>query len=251
VDPAPPFNLRLANIGFLLEQQLPFVIAFVAGLVFWLRGLRSNDATLPAASAWLVAVLSILMGLSLGLNFYFQFFLIFLPLWAIVAATGLTGVAELLARWFPSLRTWLPGVLVVIFAGVMVTTALRLTPLLERSELRFQKSFTTMMLQATPRTEPLGVIFGDICGGFMFNEPLQYYWGAELAIGATAERYGGVNPFGRPLIDALERRQVRFVVGRETVIVARLPAVTQHYLVEHYDRGNCLWTRKRAAAGSE
>jgi hypothetical protein len=237
-------DLSAANIGFLVRRQWPFVLLVALGAAAWIGDLSRARGLLPRAAAGLVAVLAAGLGLTLALDLYFQFFLIFLPLWAIVAAYGILALARLIPRSLPGPGHTVTVLLVAVLAAWMLATAWRLAPKAPRPALAFQHAFTRTLLRATPRDEPVGVIW-DICGGFMFNEPLQFYWGAEASIGATAARHGGTDPFGQPLIDALERGQVRFVIGRDSVILARLPEPTQRYLRERYHRGECLWTRKR------
>jgi hypothetical protein len=114
----------------------------------------------------------------------------------------------------------------------------------EDPRLTLQKRFTEAMLAATERHEPIGVVW-DICGGFMFNEPAQYYWSALPIVGRVVARQTGTDPFGEPLVAALETQQVRFVVGRREVALQSLPAVTRDYLQQHYTSSGCVWTRRR------
>jgi hypothetical protein len=244
VDRDASGTLARANAEFLLHRQLPFVLLVAGGLVAWVADLRAQRGTLARPGGWLVLAAALGTGASLALNFYYQFFLVFLPLWSIVAAFGLWRGGERLAALAGAWGRIATGALVVAAAAAMLAVSLRLVPLEARPMLAFQESFTRMMLAATPRSEPVGVIW-DVCGGFMYNEPVQFYWGAEPAIGATAARHGGRDPFAEDFVAALERGNVRYVIGREDGLVTQLPAVTQRYLRERYDYSNCLWKRRR------
>ncbi len=246
VDGGSAAGLSRANAGFLLTWQLPFVLLAGWGALAWIHDLRSPTGVLVRPQAWMLLALAAGTGLSLAMDFYYQFFLIFLPAWSIIAAFGLLRLGELLVEHRGGPGRVAAAAVALAAAGYMLTAAARLTPTQERPELQFQKSFTRMMLQSVPRTEPIAVIW-DICGGFMFNEPLQYYWGAESAIGLTAERHSGINPFGEPFTAALEQRRVRFVVGRDDFLLRNLPEATQRFLHEKYRYSNCLWTRRREA----
>jgi hypothetical protein len=234
-----------ANLRFLLLEQAVFVALFVAGVVAWWRDLARSDGVLPRPGASLVLAIALGTGLSLGLNFYTQFFLMFLPLWSIIAAFGVFAGGRWLAAVAGRAGRVATGVLVVAGAAVALSTALRIAPAQERPVLAFQQAFTRMMVAATARTEPVGVIW-DICGGFMFNQPLQFYWAAEALVGATAARHSGRDPFAEDFVAALEARKVRFVIGRND---AALPEATQRYLREHYRYDNCLWRRRREPPG--
>jgi len=238
-----PSTLSDDNVRFLVVRQWPFVLALLLGSVWWIVDLARRHESLQREAAAMIATAALITGLSLGMDFYYQFFLICLPLWSIVAAHGVQRSAVALAERFGPVASWTAGVAAAAGAAVLLATAARITPESPRHELVFQESFTRFMLATTPREEPLGVIW-DICGGFMFNEPLQFYWGAEAAIGKAAERHAGSDPFGQPFIDALERGQVRFVIGRDTGLLNQLPAITQSYLRERYRYSNCLWTRR-------
>ena len=240
----PP--LAQLNIGFLLREQTGFVVLAVAGAACWVADLTRSDGSLPKFAGWTVLAAAVGTGATVAMDFYYQFFLIFLPLWSLAAAFALERLAAAAQARMRGLGALLTAAVALAAVASLVTTSGRLTPRAERSELAFQKSFTKMLLRTTPRSEPLGVIW-DICGGFMFNEPVQFYWGAEAAIGVTAERHGGADPFGAPFIDALERGQVRFVVGRDDRALRDLPAATAVYLREHYRYSYCLWTRKMPA----
>ncbi len=232
------------NIDFLFGEQTAIVVLAAVGAACWVADLARRDGILPRFAGWTVLAAALGTGVSVAMNFYFQFFLIFLPLWALMAVFALERFASAACGRFGGLGHAATAAVVLAASAGLVATSARLTPRAERSELAFQKSFTKLMLRTTARTEPLGVVW-DICGGFMFNEPLQLYWGAESAIGQAAERHGGINPFGAPLVAALERNQVRYVIGRDDRLVLALPESTTAYLREHYRYSYCLWTRRR------
>lgn len=232
-----------AQLGFMLKRQLPFMLAVVVGAALWLRDIRQPIGTLARPGGALVLVAALVTGTSWLSNNYPQLFLIFLPLWSLLATFGLFALLAW-ARQYAGVAG--ASLLATVAAAAMLATSQRQALYGEQEMLRFQKRFTATMLIATPRTEAIGVIW-DVCGGFMFNAPLQYYWAGDPAVARTVARDTGTNPFGQPFIDALERERVRYVVGRDGPMLGGLPEVTQRYLREHYAYDNCLWTRKRAA----
>ena len=78
----------------------------------------------------------------------------------------------------------------------------------------------------------------------MFNSNLQYYWAWIPGLDVLAERASGENPFSRKFVDALEKGDVEFIVGKDDWIFASLPVSARSYVQEKYSYKDCLWTRK-------
>lgn len=232
----------LEYLHLMLRLQAPFLLATLAGLGFAWRGL-------PRAEGGLVVTVALLTGLGWVLNNYSQYFLIFLPLWSVLAGFGASESLGVLRERAGLAGHWVGLAALLGGIGLLVLTAVAYTPLQEHPNLRVQKTLGSLLLRLTAREEPVGVIW-DYCGGFVFNAPVQYYWAAEPAIGRAVARDtefnpGGENPFGRPWVRALEAQQVRFIVGRENDLYRGLPASTQAYLRTHYrQNGGCLWQRR-------
>lgn len=230
----------LGYLGLMLRHQAPFLLAVAAGVAFAGR--------LPRAGGGLLLVVAAGTGLGWALNNYTQYFLIFLPLWCVVGAFGAGELLRVLGE-----RLGVTGKragLATLLAGVAFLgwTAARFTPLAEHPNLAVQNSLASLLLRATARDEPVGVIW-DYCGGFVFNQPVQYYWAAEPSIGRAVVRDTrwnptGADPFGPAWTAALEAQQVRFIVGRESDLFRGLPAETQAYVREHYRNNGCLWKRR-------
>ena len=230
----------LGYLGLMLRHQAPFLLAVAAGV--WFAG------RLPRAEGGLLLVVAAGTGLGWALNNYTQYFLIFLPLWCVVGAFGAGELLRVLRE-----RVGVTGEragLAALLAGIALLgwTAVRFTPLAEHPNLAVQKSLASLLLRATERHEPVGVIW-DYCGGFVFNQPVQYYWAAEPSIGRAVVRDTrwnptGADPFGEAWTTALEAQQVRFIVGRESDLFRGLPAATQAYVREHYRNNGCLWKRR-------
>ncbi len=231
----------LGYLGLMLRHQAPFMLAVAAGVLFARR--------LPRAGGGLLLTVAAGTGLGWALNNYTQYFLIFLPLWSVLAAFGVSEALRVLKE-----RVGMTGErtgVAALLAGIALLgwTAVRFTPLAEHPNLAVQKSLAALLLRATARDEPVGVIW-DYCGGFVFNQPVQYYWAAEPSIGRAVQRDTrwnptGADPFGQAWIDALEARQVRFIVGRESDLFTGLPTETQRYVSEHYRNNGCLWKRRK------
>lgn len=237
----------LAVLKFMLAEQLPFVVFTAIGIALWVADLLKPQGTLARPAGWLIAFVAIGFAFGWLLNNYRQFYLIALPAWSIAAAFGLWSLGERLTRWRSVAGRWAGATLAVASASALGVAAARETPLAETELLKFQRFLTTALVQGTRRSEPIGVIW-DICGGYMFNAPVQRYWAVDPSVGAVVARYSGSNPFGAGYLAALERQQVRFVTGRDNVMLRELPAETQRYLREHFTYSNCLWTRRQDPA---
>lgn len=229
----------LGYLGLMLRHQAPFLLAVAAGV--WFAG------RLPRAGGGLLLVVAAGTGLGWALNNYTQYFLIFLPLWSVLGAFGVSELLRVLEERGGALPLRAGSAALLAGIALLGWTAVRFTPLAEHPNLTVQKSLAALLLRTTERDEPIGVIW-DYCGGFVFNPPVQYYWAAEPSIGRavvldTHWNPTAVNPFGQPWIDALEAQQVRFIVGRESDLFRGLPAETQAYVRGHYRNNGCLWKR--------
>jgi hypothetical protein len=236
--------VALGNIGFLVRHQWPFLLAFAGGLIAWIRDLRQPQGLLPRTGGWLLLAPALVTGSALLLDFYSQFFLIFLPLWAIIAAFGLWRGATLLAA---RLGPWVPAALVAAGAAVMLTAPGLL--LAEQPSLTAQRALTRLILSITPRDEAVGVLWSN-CGGYAFNAPLRPLWMVNAGAARTETRRTGTNPDGQALVNRLEAGPVRYLLGPDDLGLQELPAATQRYIREHYRYGNCLWTRRRDRAAA-
>jgi hypothetical protein len=227
---------------FVLTRQAPFLLALLAGVTAWLVSLRRQPS--PGAAMLLVVGLP-LAALWPVNDFYSQWLLASLPLLAIVAAAGIETLTTLINR-----RNGRPMLAIAILASgafYLFGMAAARTPVTDHPNLVQQRQLTARMLQETPRSEPLGVLWGA-CGGYMFNAPATYYWAADGDIGDAARRHGGENPFGPALVSAWQAEQVRFVIGRRDAVFNGLPDITRDYLDTAFDYEECLWTRRPAEA---
>lgn len=231
----------LEYLRFFASDQAPFVLLAVVGTALWLRDLGSAHGLLDRRRGALLLVAAAGTTAGWALNLYSQFFLIFLPLLAVICAFGLERLAALAGnrggRGVAAL-----GLLLALGAAVMIREASIRATFTPHPNLLRQQASTERLRVLSPRPEAVGVLW-DGCPGFVYRELLQYYWLTDPTTGIAVERVSGENPFGAPFVALLESRRVRFIVGRDDGVLDELPAATSRYIRKHYRYGDCLWER--------
>lgn len=236
-------SLALRHLGFFMEKQLPFLLLSVLGVLLWFSDLVSGSGGLDKRRGWLMGLATAGTTLGWGLNMLNQFFLVFLPLLSIMTSYAIFRVSSAVSERGGVAGSWAIAIFVAISTAYMLGHSLKKTAYEERPGLAFQKRFTERVLAVSARSEPLGVVWNN-CGGYMFNENLQFFWAADARFGRQAERWYGKNPFGEQFISLLEGRKVRFVVGRDKRFFRGLPDKTTRYIKDNFVYDECLWIRK-------
>jgi 4-amino-4-deoxy-L-arabinose transferase-like glycosyltransferase len=231
----------LEYLRFFVSDQTPFLLLVAAGTALWLGDLASPGGRLDRQRGWLFAVAAAGTTAGWALNLYSQFFLIFLPLLAVIGAFGLERLA---ARVVTAGGRGVAVLVVAITLGaaVMIREAAIRATFTPHVNLLRQQASTARLLALSPRPEAVGVLW-DGCPGFVYREVLQYHWLTDPTTGIAVERVSGANPFGARLVDLLEARRVRFIVGRDDGVLDDLPAATSRYVRENYRYSDCLWER--------
>ncbi len=227
-----------------VQRQWPIALAAAAGLAFWWAGWRRKAWRPETPLIGLIAVSAILSTAGLAAGFYSQYFLFLLPPWCVLAAYGMNSAVERLAPRLGANASIGFAAGAVLGIAPIALQAARFAPTQEQALLQRQKSLTAYLLEVTPRTEPIGVIW-DACGGFMFNARLQFYWAADGPVGAVVARQTGENPFGSAFVAALDQARVRYIAGTDGAKFRELPAATQAYIHENFTYTDCLWTRRQ------
>jgi len=234
-------GVSLRNWYFFVDNQWPMLVLGVAGIVAWLTALLQPSSHLSRPAGWLILVAG--SGSSLGwmLNQHSQYFLMFLPFWALLAAYVLTQ----LASWSGAgaAGRWVSAALAIVAAAVVLNYSVRQTPFSEAEMLTNQKA-TSAFVRMTSRDEPVGILWNQ-CGGYMFNPHVGFYWVAMPYISEVIEAIDGEHPFDQAYIDRLETENVRYVIGMEEWMVEGLSDKALAYLRANFDYSPCLWTRKQ------
>jgi hypothetical protein len=230
-------------LGSLAKRQLPFVLAALVGAVAGMRAVLAPGPDREQAAQVLLLVVAAVAAAGLALDLYSQYLLFMLPPWCVLAARGTVGLVKAMRqRAGARAGPWLAGV-----GGLTVATmaigAAHFAPRSEHPQLAAQRALTARLLAETPRSEPIGGLWNS-CGGYMFNARVQYFWAADATRSASALELFGTDPFAGSFVAALERQQVRYVVGDDGEIFQRLPEVTRRYLQERFEYADCLWSRR-------
>ncbi len=222
-------------------HQLPLLILTCLSFLLLLWEVATKRCAEHVLFLWVTAgsTSTILLGM------YSQSFLVFLPLLAILCAYGATRVFRLLKINTGELLVFSPILLLLFFVPMEDYLVERLNSIdREPVLLQEQKDLSRFMLKHTQRSEPV-FFFWNVCGGYVFNEDVQYYWSYNLLHGETARAIAGYDVYGDDLIRALEDKKVRFIIADPGEHRDLLSPRSRQYIENNYIRLNkCLLKRK-------
>jgi hypothetical protein len=226
-----------------VRDQLPFLILCACGAGFWLRQLSKENDLHTKQGYWLFIIAA--AGTSLGwlLDLYTQYFLMFLPLWSILASYALVSINNQLRELNKTAGLTIASLIALTSASAMLWDSVNKVDFKENPKLTSQKQFTKYFVNMTDRDEPVGMIW-SLCGGYMFNPNVGYYWIALSDVSLIIELMTGEHPHGQSFIDRMESMQVRYVVGNELWSTEGMSEEAMDYLRENFEHSSCLWTRK-------
>ncbi len=242
-SPQKQISTSAKNVQFFLDKQLPFLLLSIIGAILWLGKLGGNADQATRQRNWLFLIVSVGTTLGWKLDLYIQYFLMFLPFWAIFASYALLSISNFLTRRSKVAGLAVVSLIAILAAGVMFFHLGKFAEFRENPYLTKQKIFTQRILDITERDEPVGIIWSR-CGGYMFNQDVGYYWVALADISEIIRAISGEHPHGQEFIEEMEERQVRHVIGMEFWLTEGMSVEAMDYLRENFDYTDCLWTRK-------
>jgi len=119
-----------------------------------------------------------------------------------------------------------------------------------------QLRVTEHVFQNTDSSEPVLLLVWNDCGGYVFNEDLQYYWLANMDMVDFFRETEGYDIFGESMISLIEERNVTFIISDEvdpslfseyyrSTIHYAISNNTRDYVLANYHPSDnpCLWVR--------
>ncbi len=173
------------------------------------------------------------------LPFYAQIYLVFLPLWALLAGYSLIKLIEQIPK---APRAGVFIVLVLIAFLPVLIDLLNTVPLTKSGALRAQIDRSQHIVRGTAYEEPVAHVWNK-CGGYVFNKSPDYFWFLGTTLGRRYESFKGYNPAGTHFVKTLEEGNVRFIVASKNRDFKALNPETRAYIEENYSYSNCLFTR--------
>jgi len=234
------FNLMALNayqtwlfpvyLRFFLRGQAIFTAFSVLGGYFLVKSQK------PAFKGLFFTATAFSMAATAVIGFYSQYFLLFLPLLSVTAAYGLLRGMDYLCR------TQMKKILLITLVFSTLTyIAAQNTPFEATSKLLEQENTTDYILANTARNEPVAMVLWNDCGGYMFNEDLQYFWHDTEDLSRIFRKIEGHEVFGENYIKALETQRIRFLVVRSLDEYGGLNGyITRNYRLTQVP---CVWAR--------
>jgi|GEM_PF-5798222 len=142
----------------------------------------------------------------------------------------------------PRGRRLFAAAVAIIIVGAMACSLSSVIwePLPERVK---QDELAELVLETTDRSQPT-LTFWNPCGGYVFNEDVQYYWTTTLGAdhGKVIDLYTGEDNFGPSLVEKIEAKKVPYIFS-----LGEHPYVSQE-LADYIDtayrqKGMCHYER--------
>jgi hypothetical protein len=219
-----------------------FLVLVLTGTGLLLRKLASTTDAGFKRSGVLLLLLSTGTAIGWPANQWTQFFLIFLPLWSVLAAYTFSALPALLA-FRKRAATTATATLAAVAGVSLLWYSVSSTPMTTAPLLQSQKNFTNWILNNTSRDEPFALMWNQ-CGGYMFNPHVGFYWIAMPLHSDIIAKISGEHPFDEGFIAEMDERNVRYVVGKESWMVEGLSPKALDWLRANFDYTDCLWERK-------
>lgn len=250
------FNLRALPLqrvmypeysAFLLHNQSSFALMSLYGLSATALYLKKSGKTKPGKKEKTLFVFITLSASSTALLApYSQNYLPFLPLLSVAAAYGLMRLINSLESTTISHKNVVSASIILITFGSLLYTSTKSAPLSPEKELPHQKDLLRFIVDNTPRDEPV-LFTWNSCGGFVFNEDVQFYWTTVTGYKKIFEEEEGYDVFGQHLVDLLEEKRVRYGVSG-IADFAWVSNVTYDYVKSNYHpEYYCLLARNNDA----
>ncbi|MFH1403251.1 MAG: glycosyltransferase family 39 protein [Candidatus Altiarchaeota archaeon] len=244
---------------FLMETQPLFVAAGLGGLLMLGWGLIIPGSRGPGYSRRLLLFTSSLVAVfSAPLGLYPQHYLLILPLLSVTSAYAFLWLKQALED--VNSTGFLYVFSLFFFFASMIFASVSYTPYAPSDILISQVELTEFILRNTSRDEPVPLLVWNNCGGFVFNEDIQYYWSSSMDMEDVFEMDEGYDVFGEHLTRLMGEKKVRYVLSEDVdtsrydqwyvghIIYRGTPPETRRYVAENFHQGEnpCLWIRNNA-----
>jgi hypothetical protein len=232
------------NLGAIWGKNGAFVALTLFGLSALARTL-ARGAGGPAGFPRTLFMFTVSSAMALSsLNpLYPHYFLCILPLLSVVCAHGLSVLWALIGRLPPTDATLLAAVgVAAVFVSLLYQHP---APTAPTGHLLDQREQTEYIIENAGRDEPV-LFYWNNCGGYMFNEDVQYYWMGNEGMDRLIPEVAGSDVFGPQLIRLIEGERVRFLVQGAFPSQEVNDYVRAHYFPA---RGSCLWIRNSSWEG--
>ncbi|MEO8399342.1 MAG: glycosyltransferase family 39 protein [Ignavibacteriaceae bacterium] len=232
-------------LKYLLKHQIGFIIFTLFGFVLILKKFISEKENHDKKMLFLFIV-SVITSASSLLGMYQQHYLQFLPLLSVICAFTINKSAELFFTNQTLIKKIVSFVAIIFLIVNLVQDEIWQTPWHESAKLKSQRSLTNFILKNTKRSEPIFFIWNN-CGGYIFNEDVQYYWTENENLGKYFNRIKGYDVFGDALIKNMKTKNVRFIVAEEQELKNVLSPKAFNFIknnyISNFNGYKCLWKR--------
>ncbi|QQS34857.1 MAG: glycosyltransferase family 39 protein [Ignavibacteriales bacterium] len=237
-------NLR-ELAGVFIKSQTVFVLSGIAAVAFLLSALIKSRFKVNDKKYLFLFVITLVSSTTIFLGLYKQQYILFLPFISILIFyifKIFIDKAHINKRYI-----YYSMIFVILLYGNILYSAIEDTPFKKTTEQKNQNALTRFVIDNTDRSDPVFFLWNN-CGGYMFNEDVQYFWLENEGFKSFYNRIVGYEVFGDRLIEKFEKKNVRYIVSPEKHLKNVLSEKAFTYILNNFSNENefngCLWIRK-------
>jgi hypothetical protein len=231
--------------GVLIKSQTVFVLAGIVALLGFIISLKSWKQLNNNPSKLFIFIITIVTSSTIFLGLYKQQYLLFLPLVSVVIINFINMLLNKADE--NKINILIPSAVIILLFGNLLYASISETPFVQKEEQKQQNKLTQFILDNSERTEPVFFLWNN-CGGYMFNEDVQYYWLENEGFRTLFNRIVRYEVFGDSLINNLQRKNVRYLITPQKHLKMVLSEDAFNYVLRNFNNENefngCLWIRK-------
>jgi hypothetical protein len=168
------------------------------------------------------------------MNLHTQYYLIFVPIWSVLCAVTIDNLFSFIkARVHHS---WIQAaILALLLIGLFtpfLSSNIRPENIVRDDLLEEQIDLTRHIISTTDKSQAIAIGWNR-CGGYMFNEAVQYNW-------VPSKNWR----FDAKYREALNRKSVSVLIARPEDLAQRFPDDTANMFRDRFTNKGCLWLLK-------
>lgn len=233
-------------VVFFLRDQLVYVLSLFPGFMAVFHRLVAGGLKTGGDKPKLVLfmTMTLILSTTLFLGLYKQQFLLFLPFLSVTSAFGLHQLGIWSRRRSAHIKVVYALVFVFVFIS-LVDSGKQLTRLAGKDVLEKQVKLTSYILKKTERDEPV-LFTWNYCGGYVFNEDVQYYWMTSEGYYLLFSEKEGFDLFGSRLTRLMDEKNVGYIISSKEYFKS-YPPEAYNYINRNYNTlmEGCLLERKQ------
>lgn len=228
------------NFRFLMLQQTGLFLLFIFGYArAFSRALHKRCTLTERRATQLFSIVTPLVMLGAWLGFYTHYYMIFLPLFGLIAVEAFMRVVAVTQKKVSSSIVMSTIVLSLVVVAPIVNI-FDFIPFRPSIFLIQQKAQLAYVLRKYPREVPFFYTWG-VGSAHVFNADSQFYWTSTGDFNRLFAKLQGYDVFGDAVIDVLQKQKPPVLVGSRYYMQRAFSPKAYDYVLQYYKKDPVLW----------